>query len=418
MKWGKVRGDFPLLGKKIKGKRIIYFDNACNTLRPRQVIDSITDYHSRLSSCAGKRSSHALSKETEEKCIQAREKTERFINSADNGKIMWTKNTTEAVNLVANSLEIGKGKNVVCSVLDHHSLSLPFHKKSQKEGLELRVVECSRDGLFETEAWEKAIDRNTRAVLLTHASNVTGSILQAEEIIKIAHESKAIALLDCAQSAPHLQLDMKKLDCDFACFSMHKMLGPGGMGVLFAKNSALEGLGEFMVGGDTVRNVKYAKGRIMPEYLPAPKKFEAGLQDYAGIIGSGSAIEYLASIGMEKIRERDEELSKIFLEKTAETDGIELIGPKNPEKRLATFSFILKSCVSPKDLAEFMDTELKGSVICIQAGTHCANPFHYFIGIDPEKGEGTTRASLYFYNTKEEIGAFFEALGLFLEKTG
>jgi len=413
MNWDSVRKDFPALEETRGGKRNVYFDNACNTLRPRQVIESIVEYYERHPGCAGKRSSHLFSKETEEKCAKARESVAAFIN-AKASEIVWVKNSTEALNLVANSMEFGKEENTVCSILDHHSLILPFHRKSP----ELKIIECNREGNIPVEKWQEAIGEKTRAVLITHASNVTGGIQPAKEIVKIAHENNAVAVVDGAQFAPHFPLDVKELDADFYCFSMHKMLGPSGMGVLYGKEEMLNELDNFLVGGDTIRDVEYRQERIHPEFLPAPKKFEAGLQNYAGIIGTGAAIEYLKGIGMEKIAERDEKLAKELIAELEKFKEVEIIGAKNEKERTATVSFILKKGISPKDVAEYLDTELKERRIMLRAGSHCANPFHYFLGLNPKKGDGTIRASLYFYNTEEEVRIFGEEFGKLIGRLG
>ncbi|RLG70458.1 MAG: cysteine desulfurase, partial [Candidatus Iainarchaeum archaeon] len=303
MDWNNIRQDFPALNIKSEGKIPIYFDNACNTLRPACVIEAIREYLEEHPGCAGKRSSHYFSKTTEQKCREAREKLASFIG-ANSNEIVWTKNTTESINLVANSLEIKKGQNIVCSILDHHSLLLPFYKKCSESGAELRIVECNKECKIDAEKFAEKVDKNTAVVAITHASNVAGTILPVKEIVKIAHENDTLALVDGAQFVPHKAIDMKKLDADFYCFSMHKMLGPS-MGVLYGKEALLEELNLFMVGGDTIRDVVYKDGKLFPEFLPAPKKFEAGLQNYAGIIGSGAAVEYLKRIGMENIEKQE-----------------------------------------------------------------------------------------------------------------
>ena len=414
MNWHNIRRDFPSLNKKNEGKIPIYFDNACNTLRPRCVIDSMRIYFEDHPGCAGKRSSHYFSKETEEKCRVARKEVADFIN-ANEHEIVWTKNTTESINLVANSFKIKKNQNVVCSIMDHHSLLLPFYKKCADSGAELRIVECKTDCTIAAEQFADKIDKNTALVAITHASNVAGTILPVKEIIKIAHENGALALVDGAQFIPHRALDVKKLDADFYCFSMHKMLGPS-LGVLYGKEALLEDLNLFMVGGDTIRDVVYKDGKIFPQFLPAPKKFEAGLQNYAGIIGSGTAVEYLKKLGMERIEKHEIKLSKRILEKLLQIQEVKIVGPLNESARVATISLILKKKISAKDIAEYFDTELEKYRIMLRADAHCANPFHYFLGLNPSKGEGTLRASLYFYNTFDEIDIFAEELNNLLKR--
>ncbi len=404
--------DFPLLGKRISGKKIIYFDNACSTLRPKQVSEAMQSYFTSHPGCGGQRSSHYFSKQTELKCRDSRKKTASFIGAKEN-EVVWAKNSTEAINLVANTIKLKKGENVVCSVLDHHSLLLPFQKRCLEEKAELRIVECKKDCTVTAEAFSEKIDSKTVLVGITHSSNVTGADSPAKKIVKAAHDAGALAFVDGAQFVPHHELNVKKLNPDFYCFSMHKMLGPS-LGVLYGKEEVLEELGSFMVGGDTVKDVKYENGRIKPAFLPAPKKFEAGLQDYAGIIGSAAAIDFLEKIGFKKIEKKEKRLSREMLRGLQGLKNVKIVGP--PHNRSSVFSLVLNKKTSPKDIAEYLDTELESHRIMTRAGAHCANPLHYFIGLNPGKGEGTLRASLYFYNSVEEARIFSDELSKVLEK--
>jgi len=413
MNWNTVRKDFAPLNKKAEGKTAIYFDNACSTLKPASVIKAMQCYFEEYPGCGGKRASHYFSARTEQECANARKKTAEFIN-AKNSEVVWTKNSTESINLVANSLK-KRGGNTVCSVLDHHSLLLPFHRRNAENNTGLRIVECDSECKVSAEKFSEEIDKNTELVAITHASNVAGSVLPAKEIIKIAHENNALAFVDGAQFAPHKTLDVKNLDADFYCFSMHKMLGPP-LGVLYGKEHLLNELKQFMTGGGTIKDVEYENNKIFPEFLPPPNKFEAGLQDYAGIIGSGAAIDYLKRIGMKKIEEREKKLCKKMMEKVSAIDSVEIIGPLNERERVATFSLKLKKAINPKDIAEYLDCELPKHKIMLRAGTHCANPLHYFLGFNPSKGEGSLRASLYFYNSLEEIEFFAFELKKVLKK--
>jgi len=413
MNWNTIRKDFTPLSKKAEGKKTIYFDNACSTLKPVGVIKAMQCYFEEYPGCGGKRASHYFGARTEQECANARKKTAEFIN-AKNSEVVWTKNTTESINLVAKSLK-PRGQNIVCSVLDHHSLLLPFNKRCTENNMELRVVECGSECEITAEKFSEEIDKNTELVAVTHASNVAGSILPVREIIKIAHENNALVLVDGAQFAPHKAINVKKLDADFYCFSMHKMLGPS-MGVLYGKEHLLKELNQFMIGGGTIRDVKYENRCFAPDYLSAPNKFEAGLQDYASIIGSGAAIEYLKDIGMKNIEKREKMLCKKMLEKITVIDSAKMIGPLNERERVATFSMILKKTASPKDIAEYLDSELPSHRIMLRAGTHCANPLHYFLGLNPSGGDGSLRASLYFYNSIEEIEFFAQELEKVLKK--
>ncbi|MEM5806793.1 MAG: aminotransferase class V-fold PLP-dependent enzyme [Candidatus Aenigmatarchaeota archaeon] len=418
MNVNKIREDFPVLKRKIKDKEIIYFDNACTTLKPYKVIEAITYYYENLSVCGGSRSSHDLSIETNELCIDAREKAKAFINAENSKEIIWTKNTTEGINLIANSLKFKKDENVVCSNLDHHSGILPFCKLYMRNKIkELRIVEANNDGTFNLEYWKEAIDSKTRIVSVIGISNVTGTLSPIKEIAEIAHDNNALILVDGAQLVPHKKVDVQKLDVDFLAFSMHKLCGPTGIGVLYGKQDLLEEMDTFIVGGDTILDVEYFNKKIKPIFLSSPQKFEAGVQNYSGIIGSGAAFDYIQKIGMDNINNYEKKLTENFLKFLDNIDDIELVGPLYYRKReCCLISFSLKNKnISPKDLADFMNNEIYSYKIMLRAGGHCAHPFHYFIGINLAKGEGTVRASLYFYNTIREIEIFIEALKKFLD---
>ncbi|MCJ7479340.1 MAG: aminotransferase class V-fold PLP-dependent enzyme, partial [Candidatus Nanohaloarchaeota archaeon QJJ-7] len=261
----EIRQDFPPLQRQFDGKQVIYLDNACMTLKPRQVLEAISYYYENLGACGGKRSSHDFSRETQEKAGEARGKVAEFIG-AEKKEVIWTRNTTEGVNLVANALDL-EGGNVVASNLDHHSGILPFWKLQERVGTELRIVEADENGFFDVEDWKEEIDSDTELVSLIHVSNATGTEAPVEEIVEIAHDNGARVLLDGAQSVPHQSVDVKQLDVDFLAFSVHKMLGPTGMGVLYGKEQLLEDMDYFMVGGDTVRDVDYNDGYLEPEFL-------------------------------------------------------------------------------------------------------------------------------------------------------
>lgn len=413
MEVDELRKDFPVLSREVDGKEIAYLDNACMTLKPIQVISKIKKYYAEQGACAGKRSSHRLSRETQRKAMEARAKVADFIN-ADKDEIVWTRNTTEAVNLVANSIDLEEGENIVASNLDHHSGILPFWRICNQKNADLRVVGAGKKGFFSEDQWREKIDSDTELVSLIHVSNVTGTEAPVENIVEIAHENGAKVLLDGAQSVPHQEVDVKSLDIDFMAFSIHKMLGPTGMGVLYGKGRHLEYMDRFMVGGDTVRDVEYVDGSLEPEFLSAPQKFEAGLQNYAGIIGTGAAIDYLQGIGMENIERLEEKLLEKLHRKIRDLEGVKIVGPENHEMRKSLVSFHLDSeKVSEKDLAEFLNKEKN---VYLRAGHHCTAPFHHYTGLDPKKGRGSLRASLYFYNRMEDIERLEEGIEEFLKK--
>ncbi len=410
MDWDEVRKDFPVLERKIDGKRIIYFDNACMSLKPKQVIESIIYYYEFLSSCGGGRSSHPLSLETDLLCEISRDSLGEFIG-ANKDEIVWTKNTTEGINLVVNSLKFSKNDNVVCEITAHNSVLLPLWRL-EKRGIirELRIVKPSDSFIFKKTDWKDMVDENTKLVVINLASNVTGfyySERMLKEIIKLVHSNGGLVLGDAAQYIPHKKTNVKKLGIDFLAFSIHKMCGPTGLGVLYGKKKLLEDLDPFIVGGETIRDVVYLGKKVSPEFLPSPRKFEAGLQNYSAIIAVKSVVDYFESIGMEKIEKRDREISKTFLDLVKELKGVKIVGPLDLKNRISIFSLFFDK-LSAYDVFMRLNENDK-YVFALRVGHHCTNIFHYFKGISPING-GTLRASLYFYNNEEEIKIFFSKL--------
>lgn len=405
--WAEIRNDFPTLKRKIDGKSIIYMDSACMALKPQQVIDAICYYYKNLGACGG-RSIHSLARETTELRDAARDKVQHHINAKSNNEIIWTRNTTEAINLVANSLHFEEGQEIISTNLEHHSGVLPFHRQMNKKNLKLKIVEASKEGLFNIEDFEKAITKNTRLISIVHSSNVSGTTAPVEDIIKIAHDYGALVLADDAQYFPHKKMDVQKSDVDFSAVSMHKALGPTGVGFLYGKSHLLEEMDSFLVGGDTIMDVKYEDGCIKPIYLEPPHKYEAGLQNYAGEIGAGAAVDYLDSIGMENIEKREAVLTEKLHKMLANFDNINIIGPQDHKKRSGLVSFQMKNIDTAGDIANFLDSDIDGHKVMIRAGAHCTNPFHYSLGIHPSVG--TARSSVYVYNTEEEIDILQESL--------
>jgi len=381
------------------------------SLKQKSVIDAVCYYYKNLGACAG-RSSHALGHETTELCVEARESFKTLINANKSEEIIWTKNTTESMNLIANAMKWKEGDKIITTNLEHHSGSLPFHKVAQEKKLEFSIVEPNNEGIFDIEKWEEAIDRKTKLISLVHVSNFTGTISPVKEITKIAHDNGALVLSDCAQSIPHMKIDVKELDVDFIAASIHKMCGPTGMGMLYGKEELLEDLDLFLVGGDTIKDVKYENKKITPTYLSPPEKFEAGLQNYAGIIGSGAAAQYLMKIGMENIHKREKALSQYLLQRFMENQDIDIIGSKDIKLRTSLISFRVNNVEAALDVGRFLDEGITHYQIMVRAGAHCVHPFHYHIGISPK--QGTTRASLYLYNTFEEIDILMQALEKFI----
>ncbi|MEA2070334.1 MAG: cysteine desulfurase [Asgard group archaeon] len=405
--WKKIRNDFPTLQRKIDGKKIIYFDSACMALKPQQVIDSIMYYYSNLGACGG-RSIHSLAQETSELRTDARRKIKNHINAKNTSEIIWVRNTTEAVNLIANALPFEEGDEIISTNLEHHSGILPFHRLIKKKGVQLKIVEADKEGLFDIEDFEETITDKTRLISIVHCSNVSGTIAPLNEIVKIAHDHNALVFSDDAQYFPHKKMDVQKSDVDFSGVSVHKAMGPTGIGFLYAKQHLLEEMDSFLVGGSTIKDVRYEKGEIFPEYLPPPQKFEAGLMNYAGEIGAGAAIDYLNSIGMENIEKYEQQLITKLFKVLEPINGLRIIGPTEPSLKSGLVSFRLKNAETATDIAHFLDSDVEEAKIMIRSGAHCVNPFHYYLGIKPS--EGTARASLYIYNNEEEISLLGEKL--------
>jgi cysteine desulfurase/selenocysteine lyase len=405
--WNKIRDDFPVTKRKIDGKSIVYLDSACMALKPKQVIDACCYYYNNLGACGG-RSIHSLARETTELRDAAREKITKHINAASTNEIIWVRNTTEAMNLVANAVHFEKGQEIVTTNLEHHSGVLPFHKVMKRKGLKLKIIDASEEGLFDIADFEETITDKTKLVSIVHTSNVSGTTAPLEDIIKIAHDHGAYVVSDDAQYFPHHRMDVKKSNVDFSTVSMHKALGPTGVGFLYGKEHLLKEMDSFLVGGDTIKDVQYIDGEIKPIYLEPPHKFEAGLQNYAGEIGAGAAVDYLNNIGMENIENREKMLTQKLYDAISSIPGIEIVGPKNASQRASLVSFKLKNIETANDIANYLDDGVDNYRIMIRAGAHCTNPYHYSLGIKPS--EGTARASIYVYNNEEEIKILKEAL--------
>lgn len=390
-----ARKDFPILQKGLNGKPFIYFDSACTTLKPKAMIDAVTSYYSEYTGCAG-RSLHKLASRTTDEFEKAREKVAKFINARPN-EIVWTRNATEAINLVAHGLVLEKGSKVLTTTLEHTSGLMPWQMKAINGDINLDFVDCSKEGEFSIEDFKEKINRNTKLVSVIHASNVTGTRSPLDEIVKIAHDNGALVLADGAQSVPHFATDVRKTGVDFLAFSGHKMCGPTGIGCLYGKLDLLKEMDPFIVGGETVKDVDLKEATLED----VPQMFEAGIQNYAGAIGLGAAVDYLSSIGMRNIEDHEKDLSQRLSEGLLRIHNLELIGPSDSSKRGALAAFNIKG-MEPHDVAIMLNEQ----DIFVRSGMHCAYPFHKSIGLP----KGSVRASLYFYNTREEIDSFLEKL--------
>lgn len=383
----KIRGDFTILKKKI-----VYFDNACMSLKPRQVVDKMNEYYYEYTACGG-RSAHQFAARVDAEVMKSRHTVAGFINAKHDSEIIFTRNTTEGINLVAGSLGLQKGDGVIISDKEHNSNLLPWLRLRQK-GITVTVVESNPDNTFNLDAFRQAFTPHTKLVSLVHSSNLDGVTNPIKDIARITHEHKALLLVDGAQSVAHHPVDVRSLDCDFLAFSGHKMLGPNGTGVLYGKLELLERLEQFLVGGETVIDSTYDS--YVPEKVPY--RFEAGLQNYAGIIGLGEACRYLQQIGFERIAEHEVELNRIITEGLSD-ERIEILGPRDPAKRGGIFSFNVKG-MDPHHVSKILDVSRN---IMVRSGAHCVHSW-----FNKHHMKGSVRASLYLYNTKEEAQLFVE----------
>ena len=387
----KLRADFPVL----QSSKAIYFDSACTTLKPRAVIDAQSAYYTELSSCAG-RSHHTLAKKTEESFEAARSRIAAFVGAKPD-ELAFTKNTTEALNLVVRSLDYSSRKKVVTTPLEHHSLLLPIMEQQRRDIVRMEMLGVQADGSID-EGSLSLIDKDTALVAIHHTTNTTGMRAPLEKIVKAAHDAGAMVLIDGAQGVPHSRVDFRRLGADFLAFSGHKMCGPTGIGCLVGKKEAFEKLDTFIVGGETVETVSLQAVK----WKSAPKRFEAGIQNYAGAIGLASACDYLSKIGMQNIEEHERKMAKMVMEAIASVPGATIYGNQDPSRRCALVSFNLKG-VSAHQVALMADSLSK---IALRSGVFCAEPAANVLGFP----KGAARASLYIYNTEEEVRIFVETM--------
>ncbi len=404
-----VRDDFPVLKRVINGHPLVYLDSACMALKPKQVIAAMNEYYEQYPACGG-RSIHRLGEEASNAYTKSREKFRRFINAEHREECIWTRNATESLNIVARCIDLPKDAKIVTTSLEHHSGSLPFVERAKREGLTIEVLEAKSDGTFDIEDWKSIIDSKTKLVSVVHSSNVTGTVAPLAEIIEIAHDRGALVMSDDAQYAPHHPLDVKKSDVDFSAISVHKMCGPTGMGLLYGKMEHLEKMDMFLTGGDTVSDVRYENGQIIPEYLPPPEKYEAGLQNYAGAIGAGAAAEYLQKLGMYEIEKHERALLSRVLKEFKDNEHITIIGTDNINIKTGLCTFVIDTVESAHDVATFLN---ENHAVMVRSGAHCTHSFHYQLGIEPTKG--TVRASFYLYNNREDVDIFLNAINELIE---
>ena len=396
MNLNEIRRDFPILQTKPGQKPVVYLDTACQSLRPQQVIDVINDYYLKSSACSG-RSMHKLAAEVTQKCDEARSQVAKFIGAAKKEEIIFTRNTTEGINLIANTLDLKPGDVVLISGKEHNSNLIPWQIAAKRKGIQVKVLASTTDGCFDLENFEKELTPQVKLVSLGFSSNLDGVTIPAEQVVRLAHKHGSHVLLDAAQTAPHHKINVRVLDVDFLAFSGHKMLGPSGTGVLYGKFKLLEKLEPFMVGGETVASSTYETC----EFLPVPEKFEAGLQDYAGIIGLGAAAKYLQAIGFEAIQKQELLLNQAITAGIQKIEGLTIIGPADPALRAGIISFYIDGIDSHR-IALMLDQMAN---ICVRSGQHCVHSW-----FNAHHIKGAVRASTYFYNTIEEAELFIENL--------
>jgi cysteine desulfurase/selenocysteine lyase len=392
----RIRKDFPCLHEEINGKLPIYLDTACTSLRPVQVIDAMNEYYTKFPSCGG-RSVHKFGTEVTIRCDESRERLQKLLNAERQEEIIFLKNTTEGLNLIANTLELEKGDIVLGGDKEHNSNLVPWQALSERVGTKHDIIVSDEDGSFSLENMKEKMSKEVKLVSIAHASNLDGSTVPARELVEVAHDYGSLVIFDGAQSVPHRKVDVQASDIDFICFSLHKMCGPSGMGVLYGKYDLLDGLGPFLVGGSSVADTTYEDYTL----LKPPLKFEAGLQNFAGIIGGGRAVEYLMDIGMEEIHEHEMRLNKIATKGVSEIPGVKVLGP-GPEERGGILAFVVDG-MEPHDVAMILDEVAN---IMIRSGMHCNNSWFNAHGI-----KGSARASFYIYNTEDEVQTFKEELG-------
>ncbi|HMB23068.1 MAG TPA: cysteine desulfurase [Anaerolineales bacterium] len=387
----KIRKDFPVFQRETKpGVPLVYLDSTATSQKPLAVIEAMNDFY-RRSNANIHRGVHTLAEEATTLYEDARVKIARFINAPSAHQIIYTRNTTESINLVAYSwgrANLKAGDLVILTEMEHHSNLVPWHILQAERGIELEFIPVTDDGLLDLDIYKTLLARGPKLVSFTQMSNVLGTINPAAEIIRLAHEAGAVTVVDAAQSVPHFKVDVQALDADFLAFSAHKMCGPTGIGALYGKTALLESMPPFLGGGDMIKEVKLRSFR--PNTLPY--KFEAGTPAIAEAVGFGAAVDYLTSIGMDAIAAHEHEITEYALERLEEVPGVKVFGPGAQHKGGVT-AFTLDG-VHPHDVAQILDKD----GIAVRAGHHCAQPLHEKFGIP-----ATSRASFYLYNTKDEV---------------
>lgn len=395
----KVRADFPILSREVHGKPLVYLDNAATTQKPLCVLDAMRDEY--LNENANvHRGVHYLSVQATELHEQARETVRRFLNAGSSSEIVFTRGTTEGLNLIASTFTeamMGPGDEVIVTVMEHHSNIVPWQLAASRKGIRLRVIPMTDNGILDMEAYKALFNEKTKIVSVAHVSNVLGTVNPVDDIIKIAHQNGVPCVVDGAQSAPHVKVDVQKLDCDFYVCSGHKMYGPTGIGVLYGKEEWLDRLPPYQGGGEMIDHVSFEK----TTFEKAPLKFEAGTPDYIATHGLAVAIDYMERLGMDNIERHERELTSYALQRLSTIDGMHIYGTHDQlHSHDAVVSFNVGD-IHHMDMGTLLDQ----LGIAVRTGHHCAQPLMDRLGI-----LGTVRASFALYNTKQEIDILAEGI--------
>ena len=392
----KVRADFPILSRTVYDRPLVYLDNGAPTQKPLCVLDAMREEYLNVNANVH-RGVHYLSQQATDLHEQAREKVRKFINAGSVNEIIFTRGTTESLNLVVSSFCDGfmsEGDEVIVSVMEHHSNIVPWQLQAARKGISLRVIPMNDKGELLLDEYEKLFTERTKIVSVTHVSNVLGTVNPVKEIVRIAHEHGVPVMVDGAQSTPHFAVDVQDIDCDFFAFSGHKMYGPTGVGVLYGKEDWLDRMPPYQGGGEMIESVSFEK--TVFEHLPF--KFEAGTPDYVATHGLATAIDYISSIGIDNISRHEQELTRYCMERMQEIDGIRLFGTANDKDAVVSF---LVGDIHHLDMGTLLDR----LGIAVRTGHHCAQPLMIRLGI-----QGTVRASFAMYNTKQEIDVLVEGI--------
>ena len=394
-----IRKDFPILETQVNGHQIVYFDNGATTQRPLPVVNAVVDYVTHQNGNPH-RGAHIFAISASEAYDTSKEVVRDFIHARSEKEIIYTRNTTESLNLVSRSYgetHLKKGDHILITIAEHHSNLVTWQRAAEKTGAVLDYIYIDKEtGHFPEEELKKINDPRVKILAFAQVSNVLGVEFDPKPLIKRAHAHGAVVVLDGAQSTPHKQIDVQDLDCDFFAFSGHKMCSMGGIGVLYAKEELLDEMEPFLMGGDMIETVE----EQTTTFAELPAKFEAGTQYVEGAVGLVAAIKYIQAIGYDDIRAQERKLVTRCLEGMKKLPFIQIIGPKNPEEKEGLIAFEVEG-VHPHDVAQIMSAE----GICIRTGHHCAEPLHHYLGVN-----ASCRASFYFYNTEEEVDYFLDKL--------